>query len=197
MVACILVALGADLPAPFLPAVAPKGGGAYHVDFSSIRQTSNSTFNVLNPSYPTALTFSYVQPLVRGLRFDLPRRQIEVAKKNLSLTDAQFRQRAIEVITNVQRSYWDLVFTLRNLQIQRESRCICVKRSIARLRWSARRALDSRATPPGEKQRPRCSKGFKSIPSHQGVRNTTRGTGRSRRDAVFLATKLKTNTPWD
>lgn len=99
----------------------PKYGGSYHIDFSSIRQTSNSLFSVLNPQYPTALTFSYVQPLVRGLRFDLPRRQIEVAKKNLSLTDAQFRQRAIEVITNVQRSYWDLVFALRNLQIQRDS----------------------------------------------------------------------------
>jgi outer membrane protein len=99
----------------------PKYGGSYHVDFSSVRLSSNSVFNVLNPSYPTALTFSYIQPLVRGLRFDLPRRQIEVAKKNLSLTDAQFRQRAIEVITNVQRSYWDLVFALRNLQIQRDS----------------------------------------------------------------------------
>lgn len=104
-----------------LEGLAPKGGGSYHVDFSSIRLSSNSTFNVLNPSYPTALTFSYVQPLMRGLRFDLPRRQIEVAKKNLSLTDAQFRQRAIEVITSVQRSYWDLVFALRNLQIQRDS----------------------------------------------------------------------------
>jgi outer membrane protein TolC len=99
----------------------PMYGGAYHVDFSSVRQTSNSQFSVLNPQYPTALTFSYTQPLVRGLRFDLPRRQIQVAKKNLSLTDAQFRQRAIEVITNVQRSYWDLVFALRDLQIQRDS----------------------------------------------------------------------------
>jgi HAE1 family hydrophobic/amphiphilic exporter-1 len=99
----------------------PMYGGAYHVDFSSVRQTSNSQFSVLDPQYPTALTFSYTQPLVRGLRFDLPRRQIQVAKKNLSLTDAQFRQRAIEVITNVQRSYWDLVFALRNLQIQRDS----------------------------------------------------------------------------
>src|SRR5262245_60667183 len=104
-----------------LEGLAPKYGGSYHIDFSSIRQTSNSAFTVLNPSYPTALTFSYIQPLLRGLRFDWPRRQIEVARKNLSLTDAQFRQRAIEVITNVQRSYWDLVFALRNLQIQRDS----------------------------------------------------------------------------
>jgi outer membrane protein TolC len=104
-----------------LEGLAPKYGGTYHVDFSSVRQTSNSLFSVLNPQYPTALTFSYIQPLVRGMRFDLPRRQIEVARKNLSLTDAQFRQRAIEVITSVQRSYWDLVFALRNLQIQRDS----------------------------------------------------------------------------
>lgn len=104
-----------------LEGLTPKFGGNYRFDFSSIRQTSNSQFNALNPSYPTALTFSYIQPLVRGLRFDLPRRNIEVARKNLSLTDAQFRQRAIEAITGVQRSYWDLVFALRNLQIQRES----------------------------------------------------------------------------
>ena len=104
-----------------LEGLTPKSGGSYRLDFSSIRQTSNSVFTVLNPQYPTALTFSYTQPLIRGRRFDLPRRQIEVAKKNLSLTDAQFRQRAIEVITSVQRTYWDLVFALRNLQIQRES----------------------------------------------------------------------------
>jgi HAE1 family hydrophobic/amphiphilic exporter-1 len=104
-----------------LEGLTPKYGGNYRLDFSSVRSTSNSLFTALNPQYPTALTFTYIQPLMRGLRFDLPRRQIEVAKKNLSLTDAQFRQRAIEVITTVQRSYWDLVFALRNLQIQRDS----------------------------------------------------------------------------
>ena len=59
--------------------------------------------------------------MLRGLRFDNSRRLIEIAKKNLSLTDAQFRQRAIETITNVQRAYWDLAFALRNLQVQRDA----------------------------------------------------------------------------
>jgi outer membrane protein len=99
----------------------PMFGGNYHLDFSSIRQTTNNQFVPLSPQYPTALTFSYTQPLLRGLRFDNARRQIEIAKKNLSLTDVQFRQRAIETITNVQRAYWDLVFALRNLQIQRDA----------------------------------------------------------------------------
>jgi outer membrane protein len=104
-----------------LEGLTPKLGGSYRLDFSSVRLTSNNQFTALSPQYPTALTFSYTQPLFRGLRFDNNRRQIEIAKKNLSLTDAQFRQRAIDTITGVQRAYWDLVFALRNLQVQRDA----------------------------------------------------------------------------
>ena len=99
----------------------PKFGGSYHLDFSSIRQTTNNQFTALNPQYPASFTFGYTQPLLRGLRFDSNRRQIEIARKNLSLTDAQFRQKAIETITTVQQTYWDLVFALRNMQIQRDA----------------------------------------------------------------------------
>ncbi|HWN08189.1 MAG TPA: TolC family protein [Pyrinomonadaceae bacterium] len=104
-----------------LEGLAPKFGGNYRLEFSSIRLTTNNQFAALNPQYPTGLTFSYTQPLLRGLRFDNNRRLIEIAKKSLSLTDAQFRQRAIETITNVQRAYWDLAFALRNLQVQRDA----------------------------------------------------------------------------
>lgn len=104
-----------------LQGLVPKGGGGYRFDFSSIRLTTNNQFATLNPQFPTAFTFSYTQPLLRGLRFDQYRRAIEIAKKNLSLTDAQFRQRAIETITSAQRAYWDLVFALRNLQVQRDA----------------------------------------------------------------------------
>jgi HAE1 family hydrophobic/amphiphilic exporter-1 len=99
----------------------PKLGGNYRLDFSSIRLTTNNQFTALSPQYPTALTFTYTQPLSRGLKIDNSRRQIEIMRKNLSLTDAQFRQRAIDTITNVQRAYWDLVFALRSLQVQRDA----------------------------------------------------------------------------
>ena len=91
---------------------------------SGLRQnriTTNNMFAALNPQYPSALTFSYTQPILKGRGFDQSRRAIEIAKKGLGLTDAQFRQRAIETITNVQRAYWDLVYALRNLQIQRDA----------------------------------------------------------------------------
>ena len=96
----------------------PIAGGFYTANFSSSRLTTSNRFATLNPQFPAALTFSYTQPLLRGRRFDINRRNIEIAKKNLSLTDAQFRQRAIETIAQVEQSYWDLVFALRNLQVQ-------------------------------------------------------------------------------
>ena len=99
----------------------PRFGGGYRVDFVTNRITTDNQFAALNPQYPTALTFNYTQPILRGRSFDQNRRVIEIARKNLSLTDSQFRQRAIETITNVQRAYWDLVFALRNLQVQRDA----------------------------------------------------------------------------
>ena len=99
----------------------PVLGGNYRLDFSSGRFTTNNEFVALNPQYPSSLSFSYTQPLWRGLKIDNTRRQIQIAQKNLSLTDAQFRQRAIDTITSVQRAYWDLVFALRSLQVQRDA----------------------------------------------------------------------------
>ncbi len=93
-------------------------GGAYQLDFSSQRLTTNNHFVSLNPQFPSAATFTYTQPLWRGVRIDQNRRQIQIARKNLTLTDAQFRQQTIEVITRVVQAYWDLTFALRNLQVQ-------------------------------------------------------------------------------
>lgn len=95
----------------------PFQGGSYSAQLTSSRLTTSNTFATLNPQYPSALVLSYTQPLLRGRRFDVNRRNIEIAKKNVSLSDVQFRQRAIDVITQVEQAYWDLAFALRNLQV--------------------------------------------------------------------------------
>lgn len=96
----------------------PFAGGEYSALFNSSRLSSTSTNPTLNPQFPASLSFSYTQPLLRNLSFDNNRRQIEIAKRNLSLSDAQFRQQAIDVIAQVEQAYWTLVFSLRNLQVQ-------------------------------------------------------------------------------
>jgi outer membrane protein len=96
----------------------PFYGGNYSARFDSTRSTTSNTNSFLNPQYPAVLNFTYTQPLLRGRRFDINRRNIEIARKNLSLTDSQFRQRAIEIIALVEQAYWNLAFALRNLQVQ-------------------------------------------------------------------------------
>jgi outer membrane protein len=95
-------------------------GGTFSVQADSNRGTTNNLFTTVNPTYTNNLRFQFTQPILRGRKFDQGRRQIEIAKRNLSLTDTQFRQRSIDIITNVQRAYWDLVYSLRNLQVQRD-----------------------------------------------------------------------------
>jgi HAE1 family hydrophobic/amphiphilic exporter-1 len=97
-----------------------KFGTVFSATANSQRLTTDNPISILSPQNNTSVTFSVTQPLFRGRSFDQPRRTIEIAKRNLSLTDTQFRQRSIEIITNVQRAYWDLTFALRNLQVQRD-----------------------------------------------------------------------------
>lgn len=103
-----------------LRAYIPRFGTIFDATIDNNRVGSTNPVNIISPQYNTGLTFSVTQPLFRGRRFDQPRRTIEIAKRNLSLTDTQFRQRSIEIIASVQRAYWDLTYALRNLQVQRD-----------------------------------------------------------------------------
>lgn len=96
-------------------------GGSYLIAFDNSRGTTSNTFAQLSPQYNANLTFQFTQPLLRNFATDINRRQIRLAKKSLDLSDSQFRQRVIEIINQVQRAYWDLVFAIRNEEIARES----------------------------------------------------------------------------
>lgn len=99
----------------------PQWGTKLGAELAATRLTTNDPFNTFRTSQQTALTFSLTQPLARGRGFDETRRQLEVAKRNLSLSDQQFRQRVIETVAQVQRTYWDLAFALKNLQVQQDA----------------------------------------------------------------------------
>jgi HAE1 family hydrophobic/amphiphilic exporter-1 len=98
----------------------PSFGTVLRGDFNNTRLTTNNPISILSPQNNSNITFSLTQPIFRGRSFDQNRRTIEIAKRNLSLTDVQFRQRSIEIIASVQRAYWDLTYALRNLQVQRD-----------------------------------------------------------------------------
>ncbi len=99
----------------------PWLGGTYALDFSSARQSTDSTFTTLNPQFPTSLNLNLTQPLWRGLRFDQNRYRLQVARKNVLLSNEQLRQRVIEIVTQAIQAYWELDYAYRNLAVQIEA----------------------------------------------------------------------------
>ncbi len=95
-------------------------GGTYTLNFVNSRQQTDSTFNTLNPQYPSNLTLNLVQPLWRGLRYDDNRHRIEVARKSQSLSDAQLRQRITDVVTQAVQAYWEVDYAYHNVAVQTE-----------------------------------------------------------------------------
>jgi HAE1 family hydrophobic/amphiphilic exporter-1 len=104
------------------------GGGNYFLQFNNQHTDTSNSFSLLNPFYSSNLSLTFTQPLLRNRSIDNNRRQIRIQRKRLDQTDADFRQRTIDIITRVQQAYWDLVFALRdqqnqlaNLNLSRES----------------------------------------------------------------------------
>ncbi len=87
--------------------------------FNNDRVVGNT--NNFTPQFAPDLTFAYRQPLWKDFGIDNNRRQIKIARKRLDLSDATFRQRAIEIISRVQQAYWDLALAIRDEEIQRDA----------------------------------------------------------------------------
>jgi HAE1 family hydrophobic/amphiphilic exporter-1 len=84
--------------------------------FSQAQATSGSLSGGTTALFSSSLGVRFTQPLFRNLKVDNTRRNIKIARRRLEQTDADFRRQAIEVISQVQRAYWDLVFALRDQQ---------------------------------------------------------------------------------
>ena len=104
-----------------------QGGGNYEAffdntrtenEFSQQQVTSGNLPTVSSTSavYSSRVGFRYNQPLFRNFKIDNTRRNLKIARRRLEQTDADFRRQTIEIIAQVQRNYWDLVFALRDQQ---------------------------------------------------------------------------------
>ena len=102
------------------------GGGDYQVFFNNTRtenafsqaQVSSGSLGTGGSSaiYSSSWGVRYRQPLFRNFGIDGTRRNLRIARRILQQTDADFRRQTIDTISLVQRTYWDLVFALRDQQ---------------------------------------------------------------------------------
>lgn len=99
----------------------PWLGGRFTADAAATRLETSNTFQRLNPQFPSSAGVEYAQPLWRGLRMDAERRQVQVARRNVELSEAQVTRVVMDQLLQVEVAYWDLAYARRNVEIQVEA----------------------------------------------------------------------------
>jgi outer membrane protein TolC len=99
----------------------PWGGANYTAFWNSGRATTNNIFSSFNPQLSSTMALNFTQPLLRNFKIDSTRQQVLVSRKNREISDVQLQETISATMRNVKNAYWDLVYALNNLAVQRQS----------------------------------------------------------------------------
>lgn len=99
----------------------PWGGASYNVGWSNYRATTNNVFSNFSPQTGSTFTVNFSQPLLRNFAIDATRQQLQVSRKNREISDVQVREAVAGTTRAVKNGYWDLVFAISSLEVQRQS----------------------------------------------------------------------------
>ena len=100
---------------------APWHGGSYDVRWNNARNTTNNAFSTFNPQLNSSLSATFTQPLLRNFKIDGTRQQLLVSQKNREISDVQLKQSISLTTRNVRNAYYDLMYAIGNLNVQRQS----------------------------------------------------------------------------
>ena len=96
-------------------------GGLLQANLASYRTDSTESFLTINPRYGSTLTFDFTQPLLRGFGPTATRQAIILAQHNRDISRSDFRGILMDTVTGVEEAYWNLVYSIDNLQAKQES----------------------------------------------------------------------------
>jgi outer membrane protein len=96
-------------------------GGNYNVSFNNTRATTNNLFTSFNPQLSSNINLAYTQPLLRNFKIDGTRQQLLVTQKTREISDVQLQQNIAITARNVKSAYYDMMYAVGNLGVQRQS----------------------------------------------------------------------------
>ncbi|MGZ3515870.1 MAG: TolC family protein [Vulcanimicrobiaceae bacterium] len=98
-----------------------RSGAQYKVLFQSSRTTDNNVATAFSPYYPTSLSLSFSQPLMKNNGINQESLTLNLSQVNADSSNQQALITAENTIANVENTYWDLVSAWRNLANQEVS----------------------------------------------------------------------------
>ncbi|NTU51310.1 MAG: TolC family protein [Candidatus Aminicenantes bacterium] len=96
-------------------------GGTLRLDFTGYRTTTNQRGRTIDPRFGTTLAFNLSQPLLKNFGPKISRREILVARNNLGVSEESLKNTLINTVYNVESAYWNLVYSIENLEVRKQS----------------------------------------------------------------------------
>ena len=96
------------------------------VELSSTMRVLDNTLNrrfppsLFNPEWETFTGITLTQPLLRDWGIRANTAEIRIAKANAQGTDIEWHALVAQTVAETMKRYYDVVFTLRNMEVQRE-----------------------------------------------------------------------------
>jgi outer membrane protein TolC len=108
-------------PAQFTWSQLLPSGTNYGVSFSGLKTSTNSGFSNFNPAINSVLQVNFSQPLIRNRGMYVNRLPIMIARSRLRVTEYSLRDTVMQLVTNAENAYWDLVQARDNLRVQEKA----------------------------------------------------------------------------
>lgn len=96
-----------------------RTGTTLSLDFRNLRQDSNSDVVLLSPEYDTSLTLTATHPLLRDSGRETAEAPLRVARAGAAASDADFRERVMDIIAAVRTRFFALRGTSREVDVRR------------------------------------------------------------------------------
>ena len=77
--------------------------------------------SLFNPEWETFTGLTVTQPLLRDWGIAANTAEIRIAKANARMADLEWQSRTAQVVAEVMRRYYDVVFTMENMKVQQEA----------------------------------------------------------------------------
>lgn len=96
-------------------------GSSLEVNFTGIRNNTSSFFASLAPAINTSMEFLFRQNLLEGFGRIGAEYEIEISRNTLDITSQEFQRVAQDIILDVLNRYWELQFSLQDIQVKQKS----------------------------------------------------------------------------
>jgi outer membrane protein len=96
-------------------------GGTFTLGYAANRTGTNSSFSYINPSFSSSWLLSLSQPLLRNFGITPTYWQIKISRNTQDSAYLDFVKSVETVVDAVDQAYWDLVYTIENAEVKRES----------------------------------------------------------------------------